>query len=238
MNNRIVYLGDIHGEWNIVECLAKDLKNQESEATIIQVGDFGVGFPDQMQGRKEGKRLDYLCSVLAQNNCKLLVLRGNHDDPAKFPGLWQDRIEFLPSNTRRLIYGKDHLFVGGAISVDRVGRKEGVSWWHDESIDVNGMMELLASDPTRPQVIVTHTAPNEANLPTPKWVNSLFSKDKTLKQELQRERDALSIVFKKFADRGRPIDWIYGHFHCHRILDVGGIIFRQLDINETYFPYQ
>jgi hypothetical protein len=52
-------------------------------------------------------------------------------------------------------YGKETIqFIGGAISIDRTGRKEGVSYWSDESIIYKP--ELIQNV----DILVTHTAPS------------------------------------------------------------------------------
>jgi len=111
----IVTTADWHGEWNKV---IREIKRLElSDCTIIQVGDFGIGFE---KPEKELRTMQYLNATLESNNIKLYAIRGNHDDPAYFDGTYKvGNIELLADYTILNIEGKSILCVGGAISVDR-----------------------------------------------------------------------------------------------------------------------
>ena len=54
----IIMLGDIHGDWNVIERFCKEF----SEFNIIQLGDFGIGF-DQNKN-KESRKFENLSNCL------------------------------------------------------------------------------------------------------------------------------------------------------------------------------
>ena len=84
------------------------------DTTIIQVGDFGVGFRSRARMDEEMVEIN---TRLAKNNNNLLVIRGNHDDPAYFDGNYNfSNIEFLPDYTVRTIEGRNYL--GSEINED------------------------------------------------------------------------------------------------------------------------
>ena len=119
--NSFIVVGDTHGNHKLIIHRIKSL--QLTDMTILHVGDFGVGFNDENVDRAELRKLD---NVLIEKNCKLIVIRGNHDNPALFDGKWSDsfkNIEMVPDYTIVNVNGDDILMVGGAISIDRGPRK-------------------------------------------------------------------------------------------------------------------
>jgi len=104
--------GDIHGEF-------KEIKRKEIINSILLIaGDCGIGFEKSEYYEQLYPKLS---KILTKNNCILLLVRGNHDDPKYFQ---QQLIDFpqmktIPDYT--VIQYKSHniLCVGGAISVDR-----------------------------------------------------------------------------------------------------------------------
>ena len=127
------FLGDIHGDFYCIERFCR--KNKEKKKiNLIQVGDFGAGFDFNIPGQFMIK-MDSLNGILAEYNITLYVLRGNHDDPQYFTGTYENfwsNIKLMPDYSVVEIEGKRVLMVGGAISIDRLGRAEGKSWWSDE----------------------------------------------------------------------------------------------------------
>jgi metallophosphoesterase superfamily enzyme len=71
---RLMYLGDIHGGFNIINQYIKMYGLKDLD--IIQVGDFGVGFNTF---EKELRNLKMTNDVLEKNNIHLWAIRGNHD---------------------------------------------------------------------------------------------------------------------------------------------------------------
>ncbi|MFM7429855.1 MAG: metallophosphoesterase, partial [Flammeovirgaceae bacterium] len=77
----LIFIGDVHGEfYDLIQKLANhDIRN----STLIQVGDFGVGFKSK---ENEINQLERLNDFLKANKNVMYVIRGNHDDPAYFDG--------------------------------------------------------------------------------------------------------------------------------------------------------
>lgn len=228
-----IYIGDVHGDWDTVAFIAKQARDQN--ATLIQVGDFGVGFTKSQGINKEKRKLKLLRDRLKLYKCKLLVIRGNHDDPSYFPSNIDDVIEFLPSECTRVVNNKKHIFIGGAISVDRCLRKQDVSWWVDEPINYKALKKFkIAKDV---DVIVTHSAPLQSPAPSNKDVlENWFRRDPNLKKELSFERKALTNFCSDIICLKRPVTWIYGHFHESLSYQNSNINFKQLDIDEAWEP--
>lgn len=73
---------------------------------------------------------------LASNNCWLVMLRGNHDNPAYFNTIPIKHRRFLTISDYSVIQACNHniLCVGGAVSVDRSYRKSSLKYHHDSVV--------------------------------------------------------------------------------------------------------
>lgn len=198
-NYEQVYLiGDVHGSWGP---LWKEI-SENKKRIYIQVGDFGVGFRHKAV---EDDQLKALNKILVETESILLVVRGNHDDPAYFNGKADlEKIKFLPDYTSLKIQGKHFLFIGGGISIDRKYRAVGHSYWCDEAVK-RGELPKEKVD-----ILVTHSAPDFC---TPVGINDLVlnfaERDAHLLKELEAERALLAELFREI----RPSRHYYGHFH-------------------------
>jgi len=186
----IVYIGDLHGNFTFIKWWLK--AHHVKNCTLIQVGDFGIGFKPE----SEDHVLQDLNKELSKRESLLLVIRGNHDNPSYFDGTHDyEFIKFLPDYYTMEIDGLNHLFIGGALSIDRKARIIGTDYWEDEGFvkNLDKISELKDID-----VVVTHTAPNFVE---PFGFNGLVAhyalNDETLLDELTKERDAITEVFEQ-----------------------------------------
>jgi hypothetical protein len=210
-----------------------------NNSLLIGVGDHGEGFGLFSEDEKIYNALD---QELEWKECKLFTIRGNHTKTSyytenKFPNL--KNIELIKDYTYKTINNKVFLFVGGAVSVDRLGRKEGVDWWSNEGV------EYLSGDKfsglKKCDVLITHSAPDFCSpvgydVPI---VIGWAKHDKTLIQDLQKERQYLT----KLCDKVKPKLAYRGHFHAsnveiinrgyecrHHLLDIGEL--REVIFND------
>lgn len=228
------FLGDIHGDFYCIEKFCR--KNDEKKKiNLIQIGDFGAGFDFGIPGQFIQK-MDYLNGILAEFNITLYALRGNHDDPQYFTGTYENywsNIKLMPDYSVIEIEGKRVLLVGGAISIDRLGRSEGKSWWADEIfvLDEEKLKMIKNID-----LVATHTSPKFC-YPTEfnNLVYSFAAYDPTLLGELTHERELITRMYDILIENGNNIEkWFYGHFHAekHRMYD--NTQFNLLSINQYY----
>jgi len=220
-------LGDHHGDYEAVFATLKE--RGIWDAMIIHVGDGGEGFPDWRATTAES-----LDSRFAAFGIEYLSIRGNHSDPAFFDGrVMLPNFKLLRDYTSLHLNGKSWLLAGGAISIDRLDRLPGRSWWSGEGFELR---EDLAQ---HVDVLVTHSGPSWIG---PSCRNELvracanaeavFGCD-TLIAELQAERRAHEKLFRLVT----PKTWYLGHFHeraekpylgCRtRILDCCELILHQ-----------
>lgn len=177
------FIGDIHGKFNRYEKLVK-----ECEASI-QVGDFGMGFKGGKQHPWSYKK-DYAFYKHHR------FIRGNHDSPAHCAS--QASRWWIPDGTVE----DGMMFCGGANSVDKATRMEGVDWWRNEELSIHALNNLIDKyERDNPNIMVTHEAPESVAQATMTWRSKL---------ELgSRTRQA----FQAMLEMRKPKLWIFGHWH-------------------------
>ena len=227
-------MGDVHGHWDEIIEAAPNLSHALIGSTLIQVGDFGIGFGPHSD---EARLLNKLNDALVKYNINLLVIRGNHDDPSYFTNNQiRSNIRLLADYTVEEIGGKTYLFVGGALSIDRELRLEGHSWWSDE-----GIKELSDDEwnsiAGKFDVVITHTAPSIA--PPVLRESSIAVKmaslhDPLLVEDVRKENEKMNDLYNRVVEFQTPSQWYYGHFHksANVVPFVDGTHFYMLDINE------
>lgn len=200
--------------------------------TIIQVGDFGVGFRSRARMDEEMTTLN---ERLARNENNLLVIRGNHDDPSYFDGNYNfSNIEFLPDYTVREIEGKTYLFVGGALSIDRCVRRAGVDYWLDEKFVLD--VDKLNSIEGNVDIVIAHSSPSFCE---PVDFNELVwyyvAQDPALHNELLQERKDFETMYNTLKLNGHRIEyWFNGHFHFTKEELINDTNFMLLGIDKFY----
>lgn len=225
--DKVVLLGDVHGEFGKIRWHLKNI----SDAYIIQVGDFGVGFYKENYYKTE---LTSLNERLENANCHLYAIRGNHDNPDWFKETNNPfelkNITLLQDYAELNLLGKSILLVGGAVSIDRKFREEGKSYWHDETFKLKLEHEFPYKD-RQYDVVVTHTRPGVCG--AFKGFNNIKSwcdEDPDLKNDLIEESQLLDYLY----EHTKPKHWVYGHFHESNIISHENTNFRCLDIDELY----
>ena len=235
--------GDIHGDFRGVVyklCVQYGLK----DTLLIVAGDCGFGF--EKPGYYETV-YNQVAGRLRKANNWVVFIRGNHDDPSYFA---EEKISYkrwrcIPDYS--IIQACDHniLCIGGAISIDRYGRKEenarrrGVGhlqtavWWPDEApvYDEDAIDFIPAGCPI--DTVVTHSAPSFCELQNKQGLKSWAEMDPELIRDTDNERETMDTIFNRLRDHEHPIKrWYYGHFHQSWSGRREGVSFSMLDIAE------
>jgi hypothetical protein len=228
MQRSIYCIGDTHGLQIAYDTLRNFIiKYNIANSLFIQVGDFGIGF----NPIADEDHLESINDILKRDNNELYVIRGNHDNPKYFNGEYiRDTIKLLKDYT---ILDDNTLLIGGAISIDRLNRVEGVSYWKDEKLIYNDMVQTF----TGIEYVITHTCPSF--LQSSKAANdlqffkmmcnnipSLYNK---LINECQEERTIMTTIYDELSLNNKLKKWYYGHFHNEECVFINDTEFQCLN---------
>jgi len=181
-----------------------------SEYPTIQLGDMGMGF-------HAGKD-KFLEEFLENTDLNHRFIRGNHDDPAacKASKFW------IPDG----LVENNIMYVGGAWSIDRQYRTEGIDWWPDEELSIQELHKVIETYAmTRPEIMVSHDCPLSVS-------KSLFV-DRGLALGGPQINTKTGLALQSMLEVYQPRIWIFGHWHHTVIEKIGGTTFiclNELDV--------
>lgn len=205
MTKTIIILGDTH-TLHFLHML-----NGIQDFVVIGVGDHGE-HETQHVGEFQLKQISDYCK---DHNGEIYLVRGNHSNPAWFDwNYWAnqfERVHFVPDNTVINIQGKNVLFSGGAISVNRQELQLDYDYWADEKFQPD------FGEYPKIDFLITHM--NQMNNGFEN-IAHYFKDDNTLKQELLDELE-LSVAFREHV---KPkIGHFWGHYHTDYLQYYQGV---------------
>jgi predicted phosphodiesterase len=204
--SKIRFIGDIHGDMSTYFAIIDDANKNGIEKTV-QVGDFGIGFIRNPIGEYDTE--------------KNLFIRGNHDCP------YDCTLE--PNWIKDGTYKDGLMYVGGATSIDKLQRKEGVDWWPDEVFSYSeGMDYLNTYEDKKPKIMVTHDIPEFV---TTHILDSTNNGSHAYKKQRYYDPSIVRQVFEAMYDFHQPKLWIFGHWHLNFSKRIGETQFICLNIN-------
>lgn len=235
----LVFIGDVHGAFDLF------IEQLPSEVVIIQCGDFGVGFSKVGFVRK---KLKLISQHLQKINSKLIVLRGNHDDPSYFDG--SRRIQYknlylakdMTLVTLRGLYRYDNMQVttdtfdatvlccGGSISIDRAMRTLHKSYWYNENTVIDdslleGIIDYCDHNiPDTVDIIALHCSPIDA---FPLKLSSGFTD--CLKKDIVEQTAQIRKLVLPFIARSCKYV-VFGHYHTWQRTEINGVLYESLDV--------
>lgn len=207
---KIIVAGDWHGNtlWALhVIDTATRLLEGEKRRLILHLGDFGI-WPGPA-----GQRYVYqLRKACKEAGVTIGFIDGNHEDFTQLhrfdirkalaepsPGVY-----WLPRNTRWTWHGRTWHALGGAVSVDRAIRHEGISWWPEEEITRSQAWEAIEMGPA--DVMITHDCPagvhHSFGPPPSFWDNRDLARSDAHRERLQNVVNAV-----------QPRWIMHGHLH-------------------------
>lgn len=132
-----------------------------------------------------------------------LSIRGNHSNLHVFDGsIMLPNFKLLPDYSRLEINGETWLFVGGAVSINRIEREAGKTWWVEEEM-------VLREDLALPSVVlVTHAGPTCLCPPPNPMVEA----------------------FIRLFELVKPRHWYFGHYHHRADHQHEGCTIKQLGL--------
>lgn len=238
-HNNCVLVGDIHGEpWEMLNHF--DANNIEiKDSDVVLLGDIGLGFyyysyHEMRYVRNDDKdTLNILEKWCKTNDNDVWLIRGNHDDPDMFNDKFFSsfkRVHYLKDGEIiKTKNKKSYLVVSGAISVDRIYRKENISYWTNEIVNEKIYEDMPA---IKIDGVFAHTGPTPPVCEKSIFIESLKSRDNLLEQDIKTERSTIDKIIKKF----KPENWYNGHYHMNTSFDyIEGCRVFAIDINTPYF---
>ena len=102
-----------------------------SNSCIVLCGDVGLGFSPNLENMK----ISFLNKLCEKTNNYIIAIRGNHDNPEFFKGIYNKRFKAVEDYSVVQFKDKNILCIGGGTSVDRIYRKDNKwRYWEDEKI--------------------------------------------------------------------------------------------------------
>ena len=208
----ILVTGDIHGDWGSLNTLI----NKKNPDIILQCGDFGW-FPHLHDIAEINRKRWNQYGIIAPHT-KIYWCPGNHENWDSLDKISKDNDGMIHELSGNVFFcefgavltlpeGETVLFVGGADSIDKYYRTEGVDWWRQETISESDFYKL--PDKGIIDIVVSHTIPEYFIKEFPnEFPGTWLTKDLGLKFE-DPSCKALNQVF----DRYKPAYWYSGHFH-------------------------
>ena len=193
--------GDVHNRFGHLNALI----NKQKPDLVVCCGDFGY-WPAQVNYGAQA-----VADIKLQTAEKVLWCDGNHEDHWALRDRKSDELApgiiYMPrGSTYTLPDGRVMMFMGGADSIDKRFRREGVDWFREELVTQSDLYDLPDIDV---DIFITHTCPAEI---VPVLKVNYPEKD------LEPSNYALTELWKKY----KPDLWFFGHWHQ----------FAEGDINE------
>ena len=216
----ILFAGDIHGRVSALEQVYKDAIDKKVQA-IIQVGDFGIYWPDPENG---------LSSFFENNKSEIpfFFCDGNHENHTVLDEMYENQKVSNPTpdvvqvakncyhirrGTLMNLNGNNILFMGGAQSY--LGKKDspfifGKNWWPREMPSHNEL-EMFKKNYEKADIVVTHDCP------------SFLLKHQ--KYHKKWSKNGVPQYFKAVVEGAtkHPNTWFFGHHHEHEHWDYKGV---------------
>lgn len=209
----IIAIGDIHGEFGKIQNGMVEIMESAGEpVNFVQVGDFGLGFE---RPKRDHDRLTTINHFLKEKDSHLWVIRGNHDNP----GFWEwgcgyqfSNIEFVPDDYIRVIEGKTCYFAGGAVSVDRSRRTQGIDYWAGEIYNVKNLLRFV-SDPI--DILFTHDVyhPVSPFNTTSDTLKYWCDRDENLMVDIIQSQFVMKSLYEDVLKTNPNFSWYHGHYH-------------------------
>ena len=205
--------GDTHGNFDRILKWTETAKPNKDKDFLFILGDFGYIW-DNKRTSFEKDNLDFISCLPFTT----LFIDGNHENHERLNSMRvvnfsggkahkvYDSIYHLMRGQVYEIAGKRIFTFGGASSIDKHLRTEGMSWWKEEEFnyhEANTAYENLNKVGWEVDYVLTHSAPFSIR-------DKLFESNKPSSTERMLEAMLRNIKFKR---------WYFGHYHIDKKMD-------------------
>lgn len=206
-----IVTGDLHNEFGALNALI----SRKHPELVFCCGDFG--YWPKMPTFKQ-------LSDIKNYETKVLWIDGNHDDHWSIRDRETDELApnvfYMPrGSTYTLPDGRNILFMGGAKSIDKHIRTEGIDWFREETISERDFSNLPHPFEKKIDIVVSHTCPTEIM----RGIRHIDTR-----KGIEPSNIALTEIWDKF----NPSLWYFGHWHCYLEINLRDTKFYGLD-----YPY-
>ena len=211
----IAIAGDWHGDESVaIQQLYRAAG--EGAACVIQLGDFGL-----FKSFATDRYLKAISEVATELKLPVFWLDGNHEDflwikstpidPKTGLQIFAKNLYRLPRGARWSWGGVNFMVVGGATSLDKPYRKEGISWWPEEELTREQIDELIRQtrEYGKVDVLFTHDAPFGVDVP---GIGHRDYSNMWSAVELERAWDHRELLAELVREVS-PLAIFHGHFH-------------------------
>lgn len=225
---KIIVIGDIHNQFNKLN----NFIDKKKPDILFIVGDFGY-FENSVSSDiiKDGIKYIGFKSIknIKPNNTKIYWIDGNHESHLELVKYQNGKIHEIEKNiffcsrgSTITINNYNILFIGGAASIDKNAKTEGVDWFREETISYQDFEKCMIYD--KIDIVFSHTCPEY-------FVKYIKNNNKIN----DSSTTALNIIFNYY----NPKLWFFGHWHKYVENIYHGCNFFGLDhidsFNGCYF---
>lgn len=209
-HKRIMFVGDVHGEFEALKFIINEKNKENKIDAVIVCGDYGIW---------NDFKIDNVPKCYDLNlDIPVYFVDGNHDNHSELDKYEKGKIHNVIGNLFYCSFGSTltianytYLFCGGALSIDKHLRKEGVSWWPTECINEDDMNYLPNC---RVDAVVSHTAPFEI-------CRKICENEFWSYNSKKLHNDPSSKFLDKILEQYNPYNWYFGHWHTF-FMDYSG----------------
>lgn len=212
-------MGDIHNDIEYVN----DYIETNHPDVLILLGDvalfwnkrFIVPNPYQ-QGMMQQVVVDsYAFENIKPQDTQIFWIMGNHEAfdyvervygrNGREPIEMSPNLYYCPTGAVLNINGRDCLFAGGALSIDKEWRHEGADWFPQEVLDESDLTYLVDSAEGKEiHAVFSHTCPRGIPIKAP---HDMFE---------FKGQDPTCMILRRLADMVKPKYWFFGHWHISK----------------------
>lgn len=225
----IMCTGDTHGSWSRFSSENwPEGRSLNKYDTLIIAGDFGLVWDNEPSDMEQ-----YWTNWLHNKPWTTCFIDGNHSNHTRLNALptvnkfgsivgkVSNSIYHLKRGNVYTIEDKKFFCFGGAKSVDKEHRTEGVSWWPEEEpsfSECNHGIDELAKHNNTVDYIITHTAPSSIIKILDEGLASYYNlRNPYLPYPITTMGYQFSDTTSKYLEEIRKItkykQWFFGHFH-------------------------
>jgi len=223
----MIYLtGDTHGRFERIAQFCDKMSTTKEDVLII-LGDAGINFYCNRTDQRKKEQLSKLPITL-------LCIHGNHERRPESLGIygeqeWHGGIVYVEERYPNILFAKDGevydlngkktIVIGGAYSIDKARRIEGLSWWPDEqpSEAIKERVEKkLEEMGWKVDIVLSHTTPLKYE-PVEVFIRGVDQSKVDKSTELWLESIENRLEYQR---------WYCAHYHTEKTIDRMRIMFK------------